>query len=159
MHRRIGLAILVAVAGTASIAGQGKLTCDPGNGGIMLPAGFCAVVAADNLGTLRHLTVAPNGDTYVALQAKPGGVAALRDANGDGKFEMKESFGEGSITGIALHNGYLYVSKLNSVERFKMTPGQLKPAGAPEIVVSGLEGERQHGDKGIAFDGKGSLYV
>jgi glucose/arabinose dehydrogenase len=40
-----------------------------------------------------------------------------------------------------------------------MMPGQLKPAGAPEIVVSGLEGERQHGDKGIAFDGKGGLYV
>jgi hypothetical protein len=28
-----------------------------------------------------------------------------------------------------------------------------------EIVVSHLEGERQHGDKGIAFDDKGSLYV
>jgi glucose/arabinose dehydrogenase len=40
-----------------------------------------------------------------------------------------------------------------------MTPGQLKPAGPPEVVVSGLEGVNQHGDKGIAFDGKGSLYV
>jgi glucose/arabinose dehydrogenase len=163
MQRRVQLALLVAMLGTAvftlNVIGQGKITCDPGNGGIMLPAGFCAVVAADNLGTARHLTVAANGDTYVALQAKPGGVVALRDANGDGKFETKESFGQDSITGIALHNGYLYVAKLNSIERFKMTPGQLKPAGAPEIVVSGLEGERQHGDKGIAFDGKGSLYV
>ncbi len=35
----------------------------------------------------------------------------------------------------------------------------MKPAGPPEIVVSGLEGVNQHGDKGIAFDGKGSLYV
>jgi glucose/arabinose dehydrogenase len=48
---------------------------------------------------------------------------------------------------------------MNSVERYKMTPGQLKPAGAPEVLVSGLPGVRQHGDKGIAFDGKGGLYV
>jgi len=58
-----------------------------------------------------------------------------------------------------LRNGYLYVAKVNSVERYKMTPGQLKPSGAAEVVVSGLQGEREHGDKGIAFDGKGSLYV
>src|SRR5262245_48691798 len=150
--------VLVSLVGTAvltlTLAGQGKITCDPGNGGIMLPAGFCAVVAADNLGTARHLTVAANGDTYVALQGKPGGVVGLRDTNGDGRFDQKESFGEGSVTGIALRNGYLYVAKLNSIERFKMMPGQLKPVSAtPEIVVSGLEGVRQHGDKGIAFDG------
>jgi glucose/arabinose dehydrogenase len=147
-----------AVAMFTSNAMAQKLTCDPGNGGITLPAGFCAIVAADNLGTARHLVVAANGDLYVALQ-KPGGVVALRDANGDGKFEIRESFGMGSITGIAIRNGYLYVAKMNSVERYKMTPGQLKPAGEPEIVVSGLEGVQQHGDKGIAFDGKGSLYV
>jgi glucose/arabinose dehydrogenase len=136
-----------------------KIACDPGNGGITLPAGFCAVVAADNLGIARHLVVNANGDVYVALQAKPGGVVALRDANGDGKFESKESFDADSVTGIAIRNGYLYLAKKNSVERYKMTPGQLKPAGQPEVVVSGLEGVQQHGDKGIAFDGKGSLYV
>jgi glucose/arabinose dehydrogenase len=136
-----------------------KLACDPGNGGITLPAGFCAIVAADNLGTARHLVVSANGDAYVALQAKPGGAVALRDANGDGKFEIKESFAADSVTGIAIRNGYVYLAKMNSVERYKLTPGQLKPAGPPEIVVSGLEGVQQHGDKGIAFDGKGSLYV
>ena len=113
MRKRVLLTavmVLGTVALTLNLAGQappGKLACDPGNGGIMLPAGFCALVAADNLGTARHLTVAQNGDTYVALQAKPGGVVALRDTNGDGKFDQKESFGEGSITGIALRNGYL----------------------------------------------------
>ena len=156
----MSLLLVVGVAWSvlASPAVAQKLVCDPGNGGITLPAGFCAIVAADNLGTARHLTVAANGDVYVALQ-KPGGVVALRDANGDGKFEIKESFGMGSVTGIAIRNGYLYLAKVNSVERYKLTPGQLKPAGEPEIVVSGLEGVQQHGDKGIAFDGKGSLYV
>ena len=53
----------------------------------------------------RHIAVAPNGDIYVALQGgqgTAGGVVALRDANGDGRFEIQEKFGDGSITGIAL---------------------------------------------------------
>ena len=131
--------------------------CDPNNGGITLPAGFCAFLAADGLGEARHIAVAPNGDVYVGLMN--GGVAALRDTNGDGRFEMKEKFGATSVTGIELHNGYLYIATPNTVQRYKMTPGQLKPAGEPEIVVKDLPGVQQHGDKGIAFDGKGSLYV
>jgi glucose/arabinose dehydrogenase len=133
------------------------IACDPDNGGLTLPPGFCALVAANNLGEARHATVAPNGDLYVALLN--GGIAALHDANGDGRFEVIEKFGQGSSTGIAWRDGYLWVAKVNSVERYKMTPGQLKPSGAPEVVASGLEGGRQHGDKGIAFDGKGSFYV
>jgi len=135
--------------------------CDPDNGGLQLPAGFCALLAADNLGPARHLVVAPNGDAWVALQGRngTGGVVALRDSNGDGKFDVKEHFGEISLTGIALRNGYLYVAGIHTVERYKMTPGELKPSAAPETVVEDLEGYREHGDKGIAFDGKGSLYV
>jgi len=133
------------------------IACDPDNGGITLPSGFCALVVANNLGEARHATVAPNGDLYVALMN--GGVAALHDSKGDGHFDVVEKFGQGSATGIELRDGYLWVAHWNSVERYKMTPGQLKPAGAPEIVASGLEGQQEHGDKGIAFDGKGSFYV
>jgi glucose/arabinose dehydrogenase len=107
------------------------------------------------------MAVSPNGDLYVALQANgaEGGVVALRDADGDGRFEVKEKIGQDSVTGVALHNGYLYLAKFHSVERYRMTPGELKPAGPPEIVVSGLPGVEQHGDKGISFDGNGNLYV
>src|SRR4051794_22796712 len=83
-------------------------SCDPNNGGITLPSGFCAFVAADGLGEARHLVVAANGDVYVAILS--GGVTALRDTNGDGRFEMKEHFGDASATGVALRNGYLYVA-------------------------------------------------
>jgi glucose/arabinose dehydrogenase len=129
---------------------------------LKLPAGFCALVIADDVGTARHLAIAPNGDVYVALQegrAKPVGVAALRDTNGDGKADVTERFGDKSTTGIELHNGYLYIATIGSVERFKMARGELKPAGAAEVVVADLPITRPHQDKGIAFDGKGSLYV
>jgi len=151
---------LVAVARLGGAAAPPA--CDPDNGGLKLPEGFCALVIADDVGTARHLAIAPNGDVYVALQegrAKPLGVAALRDTNGDGKMDQTERFGDKSTTGVALHNGYLYVSTISSVERYKMTPGQLKPAGEAEVVVADLPVTRPHQDKGIAFDGKGSLYV
>src|SRR5258706_15990229 len=70
--------------------------CDPDNGGLVLPAGFCAAGAADTLGPARHMTVAPNGDLYVELHADnaPGGsVVALRDIDGDGRFYEQEHLG------------------------------------------------------------------
>jgi glucose/arabinose dehydrogenase len=163
--KRFGPATFIAACGTllfTSLAAAAP-ACDPGNGGLMLPDGFCALVVADGLGEARHMAVAPNGDLYVALRSQGagtgGGVVALHDADGDGRFETKEQFGDKSTTGIGLHNGYLYIATKNTVERYKMTPGQLKPSGAPEVVVTDLPGLRQHGDKGLTFDGKGSLYV
>jgi glucose/arabinose dehydrogenase len=153
-----GLAVVLAsaLALTASEAPK----CDADNGGLTLPAGFCAFAVADNLGTARHLAVAENGDIYVAIRGNnPGGIVALHDTNGDGRFEQKEHFGEGSTTGIALRHGYLYVAHPTKIERYKMTAGQLAPSGPVETIVTGLPTERQHEDKGIAFDDKGSLYI
>jgi glucose/arabinose dehydrogenase len=159
------------VAGLAIVLApglRGAPACASGNGGLTLPAGFCALLASDGVGAgARHLAVAANGDVYVALMTTGGrgapqtggGAVALRDTNGDGKFDVKEPFGSGSTTGIALRNGYVYLAHPTTVERYRLTGGQLKPTGAPEVIVSGLAAERQHEDKGIAFDGRGSLYV
>jgi glucose/arabinose dehydrogenase len=168
--RFVSASIVAAATGAfmfaLTVSGASTPTCDADNGGIKLPQGFCALVVADGLGTARHMAVAPNGDVYVALesgggrgQPAGGGVVALRDADGDGKFEIKEAFGTGSSTGIGLRNGYLYVAHPTTIERFKMTAGQLKPAGAAETIITGLPAERQHEDKGLAFDGRGSLYI
>jgi glucose/arabinose dehydrogenase len=150
-----------------TVSGQSKIACDPDNGGITLPQGFCALVVANDLGPARHIAVAPNGDVYVATQSTGGrgqpqvggGVVGLRDTDGDGKFDVREKIGTGSTTGVRLRNGYLYLAHPTTIERFKMTAGQLKPAGAAEIVISDLPSERQHEDKGLAFDGRGSLYI
>src|SRR3954466_10334277 len=104
------------VAGSAVFAlmltvnGQSKIACDADNGGITLPQGFCALVVANDVGTARHMAVASNGDLYVATQTRGarggpqtgGGVVALRDTDGDGKFDMREQIGSGSTTGVGL---------------------------------------------------------
>ena len=146
----------------AMAGAQAAPACEPGNGGITLPRGFCALVAADNLGAARHAWAAPNGDLYVALQktsTSPGGVVGLHDSKGDGHFDVKVNFGTGSATGIGFYNGYLYVALTDQVVRFKMTPGQLRPQGDAETVVSGFDTAREHSDKGLALDGKGFLYI
>src|ERR1700759_1513640 len=145
--------------GTAALAsGASGPPCDPDNGGIKLPPGFCAQVVADNLGAARHIAVAPNGDVYVALlsgsagltisRAK-GGVIGLRDTDGDGKLDRKEEIGDVSSTGIAFRNGYLYVATDTSVVRYRMTPGELKPSGPPEVVAREFPGGGGTPQKGI----------
>ena len=147
---------------TSRIRAAAPPACDAGNGGISLPDGFCAMVVANDVGTARHIAVAPNGDIYVALQGgrnQKSGAVALHDSKGDGHFDIKEYFGNGSTTGIALRNGYLYLAHPTSVERYKMTAGQLVPNGQPEAIVGDIPLQREHEDKGIAFDGKGGMYI
>ena len=163
-----GLSAIALAVTVSTVSGQSKIACDPDNGGITLPQGFCALVVAEDVGVARHMAVASNGDLYVATQTRGprggaqtgGGVVALRDTNGDGKFEQREQIGSGSTTGVGLRNGYLYLAQPKTILRYKMTTGQLKPAGEPEVVVKDLLPDSpQHNDKGLTFDGKGSLYI
>jgi glucose/arabinose dehydrogenase len=161
------LSVVVAAAGAASIitiVGRAQVApaCDPDNGGLKLPQGFCAAVVADNVGRARHLAVAPNGDLFVSTQGGRGGgggIVALRDTDGDGKFDKRETFGSGSTTGVRLRNGYIYWATTSSILRQKLPPGELKPTGEPEVIAEGLTDRRQHADKGLAFDEKGGVYV
>jgi glucose/arabinose dehydrogenase/cytochrome c5 len=155
------LAYAIAVAATLGLrpaAAQSKLpTADPDDGAIHLPAGFRAVVVADDLGPLRFLAVAPNGDLYV--KTKNAGIIALRDTNGDGRADVKETFGAGGGTGIAVRDGWLYHSTTTGVYRYRLTPGELVPKGPQETIVSGLPAEQQHDAKSFAFDDQGRLLV
>ena len=151
-----GSALMFAMSAAPALAAP---QCDPGNGGINLPKGFCALVVANNMGEARHAVAAPNGDLYVASCERSGGVVALHDSKGDGHFDVVQKFASGSSTGIGFYNGYLYVAQPTQVIRFKMTPGQMVPTGQPETVVSGFDPAREHNDKGLAFDGKGFLYL
>ena len=160
--------LVVATAATVTVsaalyAQTGRApSCDPGNGGLTLPGGFCAGVVSDGVGAARHLAVGPTGDIYVAIRNipdAPGGVVALRDTNGDGRADVRERFADSGGTGIAIHNGHLYLSRDDAVVRFPLKAGQLLPAGPMEVVVSGFPQQRVHPTKTLAFDNAGGLYV
>ena len=151
----------ILVIGTLTVKAQANLpACDPDHGGITLPTGFCAMVVADDLGATRHLTVAPNGDLYVAIrnQGAPGDIIALRDTTGDGRADHQERFGRDGGTSIGLHNNYLYFGRDTAIERYRMRANELIPEQPPEVLVT-LPDQEGHRAKGFAFDGTGSMFV
>lgn len=169
-HRLIPVLSLAGLVATAAgVQGrQAAPACDPGNGGLTLPQGFCAQVIADDLGAARNLAVAPNGDLYVAIRSgprqagqppQPGFIMGLRDTDGDGRMDVREKFGTVGATGIVLRNGYLYYATTRSVERFKLTPGQLAPNEPAEVVIGNFPEQRGHQDKDLAFDDQGNVFV
>ena len=161
MHRIALLSLVVALA-PASASAQGAQRarpashCAPDNGGITLPAGFCATVFADSLAQPRHLTVAPNGDVFVALSG--GGVMALRDKDGDGVADERNKIGDAHTSEVALFDGYLYFENGSDILRVKLPANSLAATGETEEVVTGLP-KGGHGAKTFTIGRDGSLYV
>jgi glucose/arabinose dehydrogenase len=133
--------------------------CDPDNGGLVLPPGFCAALVVSQAGGVRQLTVSSNGDLYAAVANGSHGVLALRDSDGDGKPDQRASFGPDGANDVELHQGYLYVALSDRVLRFQMSPGKLEPTGKMETIVTGLPAAPGHRAKSLAFGPGGELYV
>jgi len=151
--------VTLALAPLAALAvlslEQTATPCEVGDGGLMLPTGFCASVVAADLGSVRHLAVAPNGDLYAAVGGGilRGGVAAFRDRNGDGVMDERATFGPRGGNDVAVHDGHLYLAFQDRVIRWALAPERLEPRGDPETIVSGLPDEGDHGAKTLAFPG------
>ena len=178
LHRRLAIVFLVLFLGACASEHSGpdapesaettenhadvvSLSCDPDNGGIALPNGFCAIVVAHEIGRARHLWVHDNGDIYVALRSSEGagGVVALRDTDGDGRADVREQFGDHYGTAIEIHDGYLYFGTNNSILRYEMTPGALVPEGELETFIDGFPEQSTHAVKPFAFNDQGHLFV
>ncbi len=141
--------------------------CDVDNGGLTLPAGFCAAVIVNSLPGARHIEVAPNGDVFVALRDRrgsrngpviPGGVAVLRPTADGRDYEVVGRFGEVGGNDVVLHEGFLYFAPDDRVVRYPFETGAVEPAGPAETIVAGLPDTRNHTAKSIALSGT-DLYV
>ena len=141
----------------------------PGNGGLVLPGGFEAVVVHDGVGRARHLAVSEDGIVYVKLRVPaPKGITALRDTSGDGRADEVEVFGEYTDTGdygtgMRIHDGYLYFSTAGEVYRQRLERRRLVPRGRVELILEhGYKASGkpyEHIAKPLAFDERGHMYV
>lgn len=125
------------------------------------PAGFSVSLYADGFDSPRWLYVLPNGDVLVSeartlpkpdakakekegqIESKAVGGSAdritlLRDADGDGKPEVRETFLTGlkQPFGMAVVGEHLYVANTDAVVRFPYKAGQTKIEAAGTPVVT-----------------------
>ena len=134
--------------------GGGSYACDPAADDLDLPAGFCALVYAQNLGAARHIAITPSGDVFVAVANSVDGetkgqVVALRDGDGDGVSETSRTFGDNGGNGIAWHAGDLFFAQDDKILRYSVADGELEPSGDPVTVVSGLPSDGDHTAKTV----------
>ena len=154
-------------------------------------AGLSVAAFAEGLTHPRWLYVLPNGDVLVSESNSPprddknggGGftgfvmnkmmaragagipspnrIILLRDADGDGKAELRTVLiaGLNSPSGMAWADGQLYIGNTDAVVRVPFTPGQTKIDAKPVVVVK-LPGGYNHWARNLLLspDGK-SLYV
>ncbi|MBC3300844.1 sorbosone dehydrogenase family protein [Pseudomonas sp. SWRI18] len=153
-----------------------------------VPEGYSISAIATGLAIPRQTLVLPNGDILVAegrggsaAKLKPKDVIAslikaegntkvkggnrltlLRDADGDGTYELKTVFADNlnAPYGLAFANGKLYVANQDALVSFDYADGQTKAAG-PATKVTDLPAQiNHHWTKSLAVSEDGSqLYV
>jgi glucose/arabinose dehydrogenase len=106
---------------------------------LTVPAGFTVNVFAEKLELPRFMALSPNGDVFLAEPVRGAGkITVLRDADGDGVAETRETFATGLNRpfGLAFWKDYLYVGNNDSVVRFAYARAQTKAAGEPERITT-----------------------
>ncbi len=152
------------------------------------PAGFTVTALATDLKIPRQILVLPNGDILVA-EGRGGGapplrpkdviagvikkqgntkveggdrITLLRDADNDGRAEVRTVFAEGlnAPYGLSLVDGYVYVANQDALVRFPYQPGQTRLTAPPEEVTKLPSALNHHWTKALAASADGqTLYV
>jgi glucose/arabinose dehydrogenase len=113
-------------------------------------------VFADGLGKPRMIAVAPDGDVYVTRR-EPGDLWLLRDADGDGRAEVKRRLLEKKdLHGVAADAATLYLA---TVREAFAAPRQADGVGAPRAIATGLPDGGQHPNRTLAVGPDGALYL
>lgn len=153
-----------------------------------VPEGFGISAIATDLKIPRQTLVLPNGDILVAegrggnaAKLKPKDVIAgvikargnttvaggnrltlLRDADGDGTYELQTVFADSlnAPYGLALHEGNLYVANQDELVRFDYEEGQTEASGPPSKVADLPSAINHHWTKALTISEDGRyLYV
>ncbi len=153
-----------------------------------VPEGFSITAIATGLKIPRQTLVLPNGDILVAegrggsaAKLKPKDVIAsqikakgntqvkggnrltlLRDADGDGRYEVQTVFAENlnAPYGLAFADGKLYVANQDALVRFDYQDGQTRADGPPTKVTDLPAAINHHWTKALTISPDGRyLYV
>jgi glucose/arabinose dehydrogenase len=124
-----------------------------------VPPGFHLNIFASNFKRPRLLTVAPNGDIFLA-DTGAGEIVVLRDPQHSGGAQEREVFVSGMRRpfGIAFHEDYVYVGNMNELIRFRYDSKTSKRLGEKEHLLDLPSGG--HDTRALAFSADGKhLFV
>src|SRR5215467_6769138 len=123
-----------------------------------VPNGFRVNVFAKDFKGPRLMTLAPNGDIFLA-DTGADQIVILRDPNHSGGAQERVVFAAGLRRpfGIAFHDDYVYVGNMTSVVRFKYDPKTSKRTGEAEKLMD-LPGGG-HITRALTFTDDGKLLV
>jgi len=119
------------------------------------PDGFHVGVYAESFKTPRLLSVAPNGDLFVA-ESGAGRIEVLSDPKQTGHPQERETFASGLRYpfGIAFHEDYVYIGNTNEIVRYKYDAKTSKRLGEAEHLLNVPPGGHSTRTLEIAPDGK-----
>ena len=119
-----------------------------------VPKGFRINVFATKFKYPRWLTIAPNGDIFLA-DSGAGEIVVMRDPQNTGGAKERESFVDGQREpfGIVFHENYVYVGNTNEVVRFRYDPKTSKRLGEKEHLMDLPTGG--HSTRALAFSADG----
>src|SRR5712692_3904099 len=120
-----------------------------------VPPGFRVNVFATNFKYPRWLTIAPNGDIFLA-DSGAGEIVLMRDPKNSGGAEEREIFADGQREpfGIVFHENYVYVGNTNEVVRFRFDPKTSKRLGEAEHLMDLPTGGHDTRSLTFSADGK-----
>ena len=120
-----------------------------------VPKGFHVNIYAESFKTPRLLTIAPNGDLFVA-ESGAGRVEVLRDPNHLGSAQERETFAADLRYpfGIAFKDEYVYIGNTDEIVRFRYDPKTSKRLGESESLLKVPSGGHATRTLAIAPDGK-----
>jgi glucose/arabinose dehydrogenase len=124
-----------------------------------VPQGFRVNIFAAEFKEPRWLTVAPNGDIFLA-DSGAGKIFILRDSGHTGGAQQREVFATGVNRpyGIVFHDDYVYVGATNALLRFHYDPKTSKRLGDAEHLMDLPHGG--HWTRGLVFSADGKhLFV
>ncbi|MRI01220.1 sorbosone dehydrogenase [Kriegella sp. EG-1] len=126
------------------------------------PEGFSIKEIGKDLGRVRHLTVAKNGDIYANRSGLEDGksILLLKDTNKDGIYDEQKAFSELPGTGILAKENYIYTSSNSGVYRYKLNENHdIIDVENPENIVDGLIDMGRDNAKPFTIDNNNNLYV
>ena len=120
-----------------------------------VPSGFHINIFAADFKHPRLLTVAPNGDLFLA-ETGANQVVILRDPKHTGGAQERIVFASGLIRpfGIAFHDDYVYIGNMSSLVRFKYDPKTSQRTGEAEKLLDLPGGGHDTRNVAITPDGK-----